>query len=106
MKNEKITSVETQTGKWFRFIVFVVLVSSSIGAVWWTLQGRFFDPDGFSGFTWTLIKVTIGIGAFWAIDKSFLHEIDTLTELKNGNVAFAIAFLGYCILLASAVASS
>lgn len=37
------------------------------------------------------------VGLWWVIDRFALKGFDTLTELKNGNIAVAIAFAGIFI---------
>lgn len=60
----------------------------------------------FTSFPMAILKSIIGIFVFWLIDKYALYEIDTIEELKKGNIAYAIFVLGICIIVACAVAWS
>jgi hypothetical protein len=60
----------------------------------------------FSSFPMGLLKGIIGIMLFWVIDRFAIKEIDTIEELKKGNIAYAIFVLGICIIVACAVAYS
>jgi len=53
-----------------------------------------------------LAKGTLGIFLFWVFDKYAVKEIDTITELKKGNVAYAIYLLGIAIVIAAAMLGS
>ena len=67
--------------------------------------GLFVLVPEFSGFAASLLKIVIGSGLFFGLDQYVLKEIDTVEELKKGNVAYAIFMLCFAILLASAIAS-
>jgi len=53
-----------------------------------------------------LAKGTLGIFLFLVFDKYAVKEIDTITELKKGNVAYAIYLLGIAIVIAAAMLGS
>jgi hypothetical protein len=57
----------------------------------------------FSSFPMGLLKGIIGIMLFWVIDRFAIKEIDTIEELKKGNIAYALFVLGICIIIAVAV---
>ncbi len=67
--------------------------------------GLFVLVPEFSGFASSLVKITIGAGLFFLFDQYVLKDLDTIEELKKGNVAYAIFMLGYAVLLAAAIAS-
>jgi len=48
----------------------------------------------------------LAISIFMLFDKYIMHEIDTITELKKGNVAYALFLLGICIVIAAAIISA
>ncbi len=60
----------------------------------------------FTSFPMAILKAIIGIFIFWLIDKFAIYELDTIEELKKGNIAYAIFVLGICIIVACAVAWS
>lgn len=57
----------------------------------------------FSAFAFGLGKVAISIVLFWLFDYFILHDVDTIEELKKGNVAYAIFLLALAILVAVAI---
>ncbi len=59
-----------------------------------------------SSFPFAILKAIIGIFIFWLIDRFALHEIDTIQELKKGNIAYALFVLGICVIIAVAVGLS
>jgi hypothetical protein len=60
----------------------------------------------FSAFAVAIAKVTIGATIFYLFDLLALKDIQTIEELKKGNIAFAIFFLGFAILIAACVATA
>lgn len=81
------------------FIAAIVLAALSI---WWTFN-TFIE---FSGFAAAFGKAVIGCLAWFAFDKIVLREIDTITEIKQGNIAHAIFIFSYAIILAACIASA
>jgi hypothetical protein len=57
----------------------------------------------FSAFAFGLGKVAIAIIVFSAFDRFVLTDIDTILEIKKGNIAYAIMLLAVAILIASAI---
>jgi len=57
----------------------------------------------FSAFPMGLLKGIIGIMLFWVIDRYAIYELDTIEELKKGNIAYALFVLGICVIIAVAV---
>ena len=57
----------------------------------------------FSAFAFGLGKVTISLILFSIFDKFILTDIDTIYELRKGNIAYAIMLLSVAILIASAI---
>lgn len=60
----------------------------------------------FSSFAVILLKITIGFTLFWLIDKFAMDEIDTMEEIKKGNISYGLLLLGLSITIAAAVIAS
>lgn len=54
--------------------------------------------QAFAGFGETIIYVSMLVALFIAFDKYILTDIDTITELKKGNIAYAIFMLAIAVL--------
>ena len=63
-------------------------------------------PVELSGFAAGLLKAALAVGLFWAFDRYVLTEIDTVVEIKAGNVAYALMLVALAILLAATVATA
>ncbi len=63
-------------------------------------------PVELSGFAAGLLKAALAVGLFWAFDHYVLDEVDTVAELKAGNVACALALLALAVLLSATVATA
>lgn len=59
----------------------------------------------FSVFTIGLMKAVTSIFLFWLFDKYALSEVDTIKELKKGNIAYAIFLLAIALIVSSAIVS-
>jgi len=59
-----------------------------------------------SSFSVGLAKGVLGIFMFWIFDRYAVKEIDTINELKERNIAYAIFLLGIAIIIAAAILSS
>jgi hypothetical protein len=59
----------------------------------------------YSAFAAALLKVSIILLLFEGLDRYLLEGVDTIGELKNGNIAIAVALLALALLLAPAVAT-
>ncbi|MEZ4700052.1 MAG: hypothetical protein R2834_06960 [Rhodothermales bacterium] len=81
---------------------FVLLFVASVLSVWYTFN----YAVEFSAFAVALAKVFIGMFLFYLFDVWALRDIETIQELKNGNIALSIFFLGYAILVAACVATA
>jgi hypothetical protein len=81
---------------------FLVLFIASVVSVWYTFN----YAVEFSAFAVALAKVFIGMFLFYLFDIWALRDINTIEEIKNGNVALSIFFLGYAILVAACVATA
>ena len=81
---------------------FLLLGIAAFISVWYTFN----YAVEFSAFAVALAKVFIGMFLFYLFDVWALKDIDTIQELKNGNIAVSIFFLGYAILVAACVATA
>lgn len=59
-----------------------------------------------SGLMYGFLKAGFVLGFLWAIDKFILKEFDTIQELKNGNVSYAIVFGAVAIAVALCIAGA
>lgn len=59
------------------------------------------SDDIASVFETTLLFTGMCVGLWWLFDKTFLRTIDTIQELKNGNVAYAVALLALAVVILS-----
>ena len=82
------------------FVVVALAVSASLVAY------TFAAVPALSGFAAGLLKAALAVGAFWAFDRFVLRELDTVAELKAGNVAYGLMLVALAILLAATVATA
>jgi len=91
--------VDRLISKRVAFIAAVAIVSAAAVAYTFT------SAVAFSAFAASLLKVAIILLLFEGLDRYLLEGIDTIGELKEGNVAVAVTLLALALLLAPAVAS-
>lgn len=60
----------------------------------------------YSAFGETIVKMAIPICGLYFADKYLLPQIDTISELKEKNVAVGLVILAFAIIFAAAVISS
>ncbi|MFN3597043.1 MAG: CHAP domain-containing protein [Rubricoccaceae bacterium] len=82
------------------FVVVALLVSAALVAV------TFAAVPALSGFAAGLLKAALAVGAFWAFDRFVLRDLDTVAELKAGNVAYGLMLVALALLLAATVATA
>src|SRR6056297_3566896 len=82
------------------FVVVALAVSASLVAY------TFAAVPALSGFAAGLLKAALAVGAFWAFDRFVLRELDTVAELKAGNVAYGLMLVALALLLAATVATA
>ena len=63
-------------------------------------------PVELSGFAAGLLKAALAVGLFWSFDRYVLTDLDTVAELKAGNVAYALMLVALAILLAATIATA
>src|SRR5690606_11217319 len=80
------------------FVGVALLVSAALVAV------TFAAVPALSGFAAGLLKAALAVGAFWAFDRFVLRDLDTVAELKAGNVAYGLMLVALALLLAATVA--
>jgi len=83
-------------------LFFVLLSVVAVVAVGYT----FTRAIQFSGFAAALAKVAIGMVLFYAFDVFVMKQIDTVEELKKGNVAYAVFLLGFAVVIAACIATA
>jgi hypothetical protein len=59
-----------------------------------------------SAFAAGIAKGVLGIFIFWIFDRYAMREIDTVEELKKGNVAYALFMLSLAVVIAAAILNS
>jgi len=84
-----------------RVLFIALLAAVSTAAVAYT----FSEAVAYSAFAAALLKVAIILLLFEGVDRYILEGIDTIEELKSGNVAVAVTLLALALLLAPAVAT-
>lgn len=57
----------------------------------------------FSSFSIGMAKGVLGVFLVWVFDRFAMKEIDTVEELKKGNVAYALFLLGLFIIISAAI---
>lgn len=101
IKNSFKTLFNYLTAKDYRTAAFFIFVFFIGAAAIWSTFIHFIE---FSGFAAAFAKALIGIFFIFAYDKIVLRKVDTITEILNGNVAYALFYLGHCIIIAACVA--
>ena len=81
---------------------FVLLSAVAVVAVGYTFTWAI----QFSAFAAALAKAAIGIFLFYAFDVFVMKRIDTVEELKKGNVAYAVFLLGFAVVIAACIATA
>ena len=72
--------------KWTTVSILLTLVA--LGALWFTLTS-FIE---FSGLAFGLAKIALGVAFIGIIDNIIFGNLNTIQELREKNVAFAIAY--------------
>ncbi len=54
-------------------------------------------------FVLAIAMMCIGVWAILVFDKLFIPEYDTWDEIKKGNMAVALAFIGFCGIVAACI---
>lgn len=85
-----------------RLFLMLLLALLAVAAVHYTFE---YFPQ-YSYFGAAVAKVSISVILFWVIDTYLLPEIDTVTEIKNGNIAYALVILAYAIIVAAAISTA
>jgi len=84
-------------------LLFIILTVALVIITLITLTEEYIQ---YSAFTISLSKGLFGILLFWVIDKVAISEVDTITELKKGNIAYAIFLLGLAFIIGVAMFGS
>ena len=59
-----------------------------------------------SSFAVAITKAIISLILFWLFDKYAMKEVDTIEQLKNGNIAYALFMLALAVIIAAAIIGS
>jgi hypothetical protein len=59
-----------------------------------------------SSFSVALTKAIISLILLWLFDRFGMKQIDTIEELKKGNIAYALFMLALAVIIAAAIAGS
>lgn len=83
----------------YKYMIYILAISLILFGIIFILI-----PE-FSGFLAIFIKASFGIVGFYFMDKFFLKGVDTVDEIKKGNMAVPIIHLAYALIYASAIVS-
>jgi hypothetical protein len=80
-------------------VLFLLLGSGSVyGSIVWALE--------VSSFAFAVGAVAIALGGAFMVDHFGVREFKTFEEIKNGNIAAALYWLGLCALFGLALVAS
>ena len=72
-------------------------------AILFGVLGVLFVPAVLSAYPAIVGNIGFGVGLWWLIDKFVLKNIDTIEEIKKGNIAFALLLLALAIIIAASI---
>lgn len=78
----------------------------SIVAILFGVLGIWIVPGPLSAFPAIVGNLGFGMGIWWLIDKYVLTDLDTIVEIKKGNIAFAILILSIAIIIAASISAT
>ena len=87
------------TKKWWPVVLIILVILVGLAGFVYSVA---YMPLFAKQFLW-LWQLGMILFGWWVIDKFLLKTIDTLVEIKNGNVAMALAFFAYCYLASTLV---
>lgn len=97
--NEEIKRwTQTIAGK--IYIAIVLILGIAIFAL-----SMIYIPE-YSSFTAGILKAAVGITLFYLFDKYALKEVDTIDELKKGNIAYSLFLATIGALIVAAMLAS
>lgn len=73
------------------------------GALLWVTFNYFIE---FSAFGVLLTKAAFGLALAGLVDNFVLYKFNTIEEIRKGNLAFAVVYAGFMLVIAAAVISS
>ncbi|HYW95026.1 MAG TPA: DUF350 domain-containing protein [Bacteroidales bacterium] len=82
-----------------KFFFWIILVGAA------ALIGLSIYAVAFSTLGFAFAKAVIGLVLFWLFDRYVMKEVDTFTELKKGNVAYALFLVAIALVLAATIAT-
>lgn len=86
----------------YRALLFVALTVLAALA----LAGALLHAQSFVFFAAAIAKVALSVVLLWAIDTYLLPEIDLTYEIKNGNIAYSLFFLGLCLIVGLSISTA
>jgi len=81
----------------------MIIVSLVAGLLIWLTFTFFIN---LSSFAVSITKAIISLILFWLFDSYAMKQIDTVEELKKGNIAYALFMLSLAVIIAAAIAAS
>jgi type IV secretory pathway VirB2 component (pilin) len=85
-----------------RLAFFSIAICAAVASVAFT----FHAAPVYSGFAAGFAKWTLAIAAFWAFDVYVLDELDTIRQIKQGNVAYGLLLLAVAVIGAACIATA
>ncbi|HYW93956.1 MAG TPA: DUF350 domain-containing protein [Bacteroidales bacterium] len=82
-----------------KFFIWIILVGAAALTVL-SIYAVAFSTLGFA-----FAKAAIALILFWLFDLYVMKEVDTFTELKKGNVAYALFLVAIALVLAATIAT-
>ena len=89
------------------YAVCLALTALAVGATFFGPEAGL--PEGVqavSGFAAGLFKAMLGVGLWALFDRFVLADIDTIAEIRKGNVAFGLLLLAVALLISASVATA
>ena len=59
-----------------------------------------------SAFGSIIVNVSLALFILWVVDKFVLIDVNTVEELKKGNIAYALFWIGISIIIHAAISAS
>lgn len=88
------------------FIQVLLPIAVFVAGLRWAFSAILSD-DVASVFETAALFTALCVSVWWFVDKTILRKLDTITELKNGNIAYGLALLALAIVvLAGALVGS
>ena len=83
-------------------LFFAGALAACLVVVWWT----FTRAHALSGFAAGLLKWILALGVFYLFDAFVLRSLDTVEELRKGNMAYAVFLLAVAVIAAACLSTA